>query len=93
MFKIIGCSKVDLTKFGEGKDYSATCGNFISSYNIGEPTNIFTYELSVKANESNSVLFSIINKEEVNNEIILLNENKVYSINNYSYRIIIPLKN
>ena len=24
MFKILGCSKVDLTKFGEGKDYSAT---------------------------------------------------------------------
>ena len=93
MFKIIGCSRVDLTEFGGGKNYSATCGNFISSYNIGEPTNIFTYRLSTKTNENNSVLFSIINKEKVDNEIILLNENKVYFINNYTYRIIIPLNN
>ena len=41
----------------------------------------------------NSVLFSIINKEKINNEIILLNENKVYFINNDTYRIIIPLNN
>jgi len=82
-----------LTNFGNEKDCSVTCGNFISSYNIGEPTNIFTYRLSLKTNENNSVLFSIINKEKVDNEIILYNENKEYFINNYSYRIIIPLKN
>jgi len=93
MFKIIRCSKVDLTEFGGGKNYSATCGNFISSYNIGEPTETFTYRLSTKTNENNSVLFSIINIEKVNNEIILLNENKIYFINNDTYRIIIPLKN
>ena len=93
MFKIIGCSKVDLTEFGGGKNYSVTCGNFISSYNIGEPTETFTYRLSTKTNENNSVLFSIINIDKVNNEIILLNENKIYFINNDTYRIIIPLKN
>jgi len=87
MFKIIGCSKVDLTEFGGGKNYSVTCGNFISSYNIGEPTNIFTYRLNTQTNDNNSVLFSIINKEKINNEIILLNENKVYFINNDTYRI------
>ena len=92
MFNLFGCSKIDLRECGGGNDYSETCGNFFTSYNMGEPTRIGTYNINSKTDDSNSIVFSIINNEEIENENIIFNENKETFIGNYK-RIIIPLKN
>ena len=92
MFNLFGCSKFNLTEFGGGNDYSETCGNFLASYNLGEPTNIGTYRINSKTDETNSIIFSIMNNGEIENENKILNENEEIFIKN-NKRIIIPLKN
>ena len=92
MFNLFGCTKIDLNDFGGGNNYEETCGNFISSYNLGEPTSIWTYRINAKTDKPNSIIFSIINNGEIENENIILNENEEIFIGNNN-RILIPLNN